>query len=900
MQKHTPEAGAPWAERAADVLSKLEVSPQTGLTAAEVRRRRKQYGPNQMQEQQTQQAWQVFANQFKSVIVLILLGAAAASFVWGQMIDGAVISVAVLVNTLIGFVMEMRAIRSMESLRRMEQVTAKVIRDRDVREIPAGQLVPGDIVTLEGGDIVSADLRLIEANKLRANESALTGESVPVGKHTEPVEPDADLPQRRNMLFKGTSVTAGSARGVVTRTGMNTELGRIAALVQAAEDEQTPLEQRLEALGRRLLWITLGILVAVALVGIARGKGLLLMVETAIALAVAAIPEGLPIVATVAMARGMVRMARHHALVSRLAAVETLGSTTVICTDKTGTLTANKMTVVRLRLADKDYDVADAGQDGSAFLHRGEPVEPESNPALVSLLRAGVLCNNASLGQNDSAGAVGDPVEVALLEAGAKAGMERQTLVKQYPEVREESFDPAVKMMATFNKDGDRYRVMVKGAPEAVIKAAVRVQVGSESQPLPDQEKQRWNERNIEMAEKGLRLLAVATRTTDSPDVEPYQSLTLLGLVGMDDPPREEVRGAIARCRQAGIRVVMVTGDHAATAQSVAQALELVDAPEDHGVTGTELGAVDELSERDRNRLVKASVFSRVSPEQKLNLIDVHQKAGAVVAMTGDGVNDAPALKKADIGVAMGQRGTQVAREAADMVLNDDAFSSIVVAVEEGRIIFGNIRKFALYLLSGNASEILVVFIASLLNWPLPILPLQILFLNIVNDVFPALALGLGQGSADIMTKPPRAPAESVLRSQEWSAVFAYGGLIAVAVLAAYWLSAGILKVSHSEAVTASFLTLAFARLWHIFNLRDAGDQLFTNEITQNHFVWAALLLCMCILVAAIYLPVLPRVLSLTSPDRATWALIVALSLGPLVVGQTVKAVKTPQPVDGS
>ncbi len=779
----------------------------------------------------------------------------------------------------------------MESLRRMEEITAKVIREGDLQELSATDLVPGDIVTLEGGDLVSADLRLIEANKIRANESALTGESVPVGKHSDPVERDAALSDRTNMLFKGTAVTAGSCRGVVTHTGMQTELGGIASLVEEAEDEQTPLEKRLEALGRRLLWVTLGVLAVVAAVGIVRGKDMSLMVKTAVALAVAAIPEGLPIVATVAMARGMVRMARRNALVNRLAAVETLGSTTVICTDKTGTLTENKMTAQRLALGDGDYEIRPASEDSSAFFHDDEAIEPAQTPALMALLEASVLCNNASLARDDNGSAVGDPLEIALLEAGARAGLDRESLIEKYPEEREESFDPSVKMMATFHRDQDRYWVMVKGAPEAVVEVATRIQIDSDVHDITEDKKHQWDEKNLALARQGLRLLAVATKTAESTDIKPYQDLTLLGLVAMLDPPREEIPEALARCRKAGIRVVMVTGDHTATALSIAQAIGLVDSEENEAIEGTRIKPPEDLADQDRERLTQASVFSRVSPEQKLNLIDLHQQAGDIVAMTGDGVNDAPALKKADIGVAMGQRGTQVARDAADMVLKDDAFLSIVVAIEQGRIIFGNIRRFVVYLLSGNASEILVVFLASLLNWPLPILPLQILFLNIINDVFPALALGVGKGSEDIMKAPPRDPQEPVLRNRDWWVIFAYGGLIMIPVTGAYWLAVALLNTSHEEAVTMSFLTLAFGRLWHIFNMRDARSGMIRNEITTNLYVWAALAFCGVLLITAVYLPGLSTVLSLSAPRPSAWALAGVLSLFPVVAGQAIKSV---------
>jgi Ca2+-transporting ATPase len=447
-------------------------------------------------------------------------------------------------------------------------------------------------------------------------------------------------------------------------------------------------------------------------------------------------------------------------------------------------------------------------------------------------------------------------------------------------------------MMATFNRDDGRYRVMVKGAPEAVLEVCSRIRSSQDVRDITPDERQKWNDKNLHLAQQGWRLLAVATKTSESADVDPYRDLTFLGLVVTADPPRPQVAEAIGRCRNAGIRVVMVTGDHTATAETIAEAVRLSDDEENEAVEGREIKPADEVSGQERDRLIRTSIFSRVSPKQKLDLIDLHKHGGAVVAMTGDGVNDAPALKKADIGVAMGGRGTQVARDAADMILKDDAFSSIVVAVEQGRVIFGNIRKFVLYLLSGNASEILVVFLASLMNWPLPILPLQILFLNIINDVFPALALGVGEGQTDTMTRPPRDPEEPVLPASYWWAVFGYGGLIMAPVLAGFWLATAALGLSQEEAVTVSFLTLAFARLWHIFNMRSTQSHLLRNEITKNRYVWAALLLCSGLLGATAYVPGLSTVLSLSAPGPAAWALIGALSLAPLAVGQSVKSVR--------
>ena len=883
---------APWAVPADEILKKLKVSAGVGLNRGEVGRRRSRYGSNRMQQAKPRSAGRILIDQFKSAIVVILTAAAAVSFAFGEVADGLAILVAVVINTVIGFFMETRAVRSMEALRQMERITARVLREGEVREIPADQIVPGDIVVMEGGDIAGADLRLIEAARARVNESVLTGESVPVGKQVEPLASDVPLPERKNMLFKGTALTAGSCKGVVTATGMTTEIGRISSLVEEAAGETTSLEKRLESLGRMLLWLTLAILVVVAGVGIARGHETLLMIETAVALAVAAIPEGLPIVATIAMACGMLRMARHNALINRLAAVETLGSTTVICTDKTGTLTENKMTVTRIVLDEAPIVVSGEPKDGVYFFQNDVVFAPEDHEALVLLLEAGVLCNNASLGDGRDRKAVGDPLEIALLEVAGKAGLDRGNLAEHYPQQRQEPFDPSVKMMATIHETEDRTLVMVKGAPERVIAASTRVQGRDGPRAMSEDLREQWNEKNLRMAEQGLRMLAVATKHADSPGVRPYEDLTFLGLVGMVDPPRSGVAEAIERCRDAGMRVVMVTGDHAATAKSIARQVGLIETDDHYVIEGARIKPAQELSDEDRRQFAEARVFARVSPEQKLHLIDLYKQTGQVVAMTGDGVNDAPALKKADIGIAMGIRGSQVAREAADMILKDDAFSSIVVAVEEGRVIFNNIRKFVVYLLSANTSEVLTVFVASLLNWPLPLLPLQILFLNIVTDSLPALALGVSRGSRGIMEQPPRDPKEPILTRGRWWSLFGYGGLITASVLASFWIALAVLKVDATETVTISFLTLAFAQLWHIFNMRDPDSGLVRNEITANPYVWAALAICSLVLLGAVYLPGISTVLHLRGPGLRVWGVILSLSLLPLLIGQIVKVLR--------
>jgi Ca2+-transporting ATPase len=621
------------------------------------------------------------------------------------------------------------------------------------------------------------------------------------------------------------------------------------------------------------------------------------MIETAIALAVAAVPEGLPMVATLALARGMWRMARRNALIQRLSAVETLGATTVIMTDKTGTLTENRMTVVQITLPTCDVSVAAAvARDDPVFVSNGAQLDPAEDAVLRPFLEVCVLCNNAVLtaaeGPGANAAAVGDPMEAALLVLGAKAKIFREDLLKIHPELQEEAFDPELKMMATVHQAQIGYRVAVKGAPEALLRRASHVETLKGPAVLSDAERAQWHKKSDDLAERGLRVLAIASKVSDGLGDPVYKDLTLLGLVGIHDPPREDVAAAITACKHAGIRVVMVTGDHAVTAQQIASAVGLVDRAGRRPIEGTDLTSTHAPNEIERQGLLQTSVFARVSPKQKLDLISVYQDAGAVVAMVGDGVNDAPALRSADIGIAMGQRGSQVAREASDLVLRDDAFGTIVAAVAQGRVIFSNIRKFIVYLLSCNLSEIMVVGLASLAGLPLPILPLQILYLNLITDVFPAFALGAGEGEADVMERKPRDPKEPFLTRQHFVAIGVFGAIIAATTLGAFSSAILLLGMDAKRAVTIAFLTLALSQLWHVFNMRDAGTGLVINEVTRNRYVWAALLLCLGLILCAVYVPQLANILGLTPPSaRGLW-LAVSVSFIPWVLGQLAKSVQ--------
>ncbi|MGB3535562.1 MAG: HAD-IC family P-type ATPase [Microcoleaceae cyanobacterium] len=884
----------PWSISSQEILKTLEVHRETGLSQTQVEEYRQKYGTNRLQQAQQRGSGEILLDQFKSPIIGLLAGAAVLSFVLQDWVEGVAILVAILVNTIIGFVTELQATRSMEALQKLSHTTTKVRRDRQLQEIPSEELVPGDIVILDSGDVIAADLRILEANSLNVNESSLTGESVPVNKQTQPQAADIALADRHNMLYKGTAITQGTGVGVVVATGMKTELGRISELTsQGTDSEQTPLEKRLDQLGKRLIQLTLLIVVFVAISGIIGGQDLTLMVQTAIALAVGAVPEGLPIVATVALARGMWRMAKRRALINRLSAVETLGATGVICTDKTGTLTENQMTANRLITAAGETEISGEGLEIQGhFHHQEKTIQPLEDELLKAALEVGVLCNNAALQPQDSneSRVVGDPMEVALLVAGAKAKLHRDQLLQTLPEVKEDAFDPDLKMMATWHQTGDQYRVVVKGAPESVLDHVTQILTPEGLKSIDESIRNTWQQRSEQLASQGLRILGLAEKTVSNNQVSAYDDLTFVGLVSLLDPPRQEVCGAIKACQKAGIRVIMVTGDQPMTACNIGKAVGLTGEETGNVFQGKDLKNIKQLSSSERQRLLDANIFARVSPEQKLNLIALHQSNNAVVAMTGDGVNDAPALKKADIGVAMGQRGTQVAQEAADMVLQDDAFSTIVAAVEQGRAIFDNIRKFTIYLLSGNVGEILAVGIMAFLNAPLPLLPLQILYINFVNDAFPALALGVGEGSPNIMDRRPRNSQESVLTRRHWIEIMGYGAIITGTILGAFiWAWQG-LNMSETESITVSFMTLGFTRLWHVFNMRDPGNKsIFRNEITQNPYVWGALALCSGLLLLAVYLPGLSDVLNTAPPSAEAWLLIIGMSFVPLIVGQIVK-----------
>ncbi len=860
----SPEADyfsdSPWSFGSEEVVEAFKTT-LSGLTIVEADERLKQFGPNLIANSEEVGIWKVWCRQFRSLIVVLLAVAAIFSAVVGDWVEAVAVLVVIIINAMIGFITEWRALVSMDALKRLTRQNVRVSRGGMETIVSAENIVPGDLVVLEAGDMVPADLRLVEANLLQADESSLTGESVPVEKSTSPVPVDTILAERQSMLFRGAKICMGNGKGIVTATGLRSELGKISELLQEVKSENTPLEKQLSRLAHRLIWVTLGMTLLVTLTGILSGRDIELMIQTGVALAVAAVPEGLPVVATIALARGLWRMAERNALINRLSAVETLGATDVICTDKTGTLTENHMTVTSV---------------WGLYDEKSNPVASETaSDSMRDVLLAAACCNNASIHQNPNHNS-GDPLEIGLLEGARKIGIDSSREGTIPLRVSEVPFNTVRRMMATVHKVGGSETVYVKGAPEAVIASCS----GSVEKPnsIGEEDRKHWIERNESMARSGLRVIAVATKTDDEGS-DPFTNLQLLGLIGLHDPPRADIAGSVADCNHAGIRMVMITGDQAPTAEAVAKSIGL---PLITTLTGAEVDQMDFTSESDRSKLLAANVIARATPTQKLSLVRLYQEEGRTVAMTGDGVNDAPALKQADIGIAMGKRGTDVARDAAAMILRDDAFTSIVAAVRQGRTIFENIRKFAVYLISCNSSEILIIGLATLFSEKLPLLPLQILFLNLVTDVFPALALGVTKPSGEVLNRKPRPKTEPVLRNSDWMKILWQAVLIAISTLGSFYFATYRLGMSESEAVTVSFLTLAIAQLFHVFNMRSAEESFFRSSVWKNPWVWAATFLCLTLLALACYAPELSAVLGLRPPTPSDLMLVFGFALFPL------------------
>jgi Ca2+-transporting ATPase len=873
------------ARPAAEVGAALYTDPARGLAAAEAARRLARDGPNALAESAGPTWLALVAAQFRSVVIWVLIGAAAVSIALGDRLDGAAILAIVVLNAAIGFLQEFRAERALAALARLTAPQARVVRDGRPLEVPAREVVRGDLLALEAGDLVAADARLVETSRLETDEASLTGESQPVAKDPAPTAPATPLAERTSMIFLGTTVATGAGRALVVATGMETELGRIARMLETAGRADTPLQRRLDAVGRRLLWACLAIVLVVFLLGLGRGDPLFELFVAAVSLAVAAIPEGLPAVVTIALALGVERMARRRALVRRLPAVETLGSTSVICTDKTGTLTLAQMTARRVVTADGIFAVSGEGwsPEGAVFADGAERAAAD-DPVLGELLRAAVACSDAELTTlEDRPAVVGDPTEAALVVLAAKGGVHRDDVARALPRVATLPFDSERRRMTVVCRRDGRPWAFVKGAPETILARCTHERTARGAVPLGPERRAGLLEANALLAAEALRVLAVAERPLDAfpTDADVERDLTLLGLIGLQDPPRPEVREAIERCRRAGIRTVMITGDHPATARAVARELGLL-AHGDEAVTGTDLDRIDDGALAAR--VERIAVYARTTAEHKLRIVRAWKARGAVVAMTGDGVNDAPALKEASIGVAMGRTGTAVTREAADMVITDDDFGSIVAAVEEGRGIWDNVVKTLGYLLAGNTGELGVMLLASLAGQPLPLLPIQLLWINLVTDGLPALALATDPIDAGVLDRPPRPPRAPVLGRGVLASIALAGALATAAAFAAFtWeLAAG---APLGSARNAAFAVLVFAQLLLPFGWRHARRTVAEVGLLSNLRLLAVVAVTFGLQLAIHEVPAMGRVFAaepLSLPHALAWGALAAVPLAGL------------------
>ncbi|MBI1732916.1 MAG: cation-translocating P-type ATPase [Gammaproteobacteria bacterium] len=856
-----------------------------GLTVAEAAARLLRHGPNELQAAARISPWALLLAQFKNVLIVILLIATALSALLGHGMEAVVITVIVLFAALLGFVQEYRAERAVEALRRLAAPTATVLRDGDETEVRAREVVPGDVILLQAGDRIPADCRLLEAVNLQVRESSLTGESVPVEKITAALTgPGLPVGDRRNMGFAGTSASYGRGRGVVTATGMDTEFGRIARLLETVEIGRTPLQENLDRLGRTLARAALMVVAVITVLGLLRGQPLIDMLVFGIALAVAVVPEALPAVVTISLAIGVQRLIRRNALIRRLPAVETLGSTSVICTDKTGTLTRDEMTVRRIWTDDVMLDATGTGYEPHGEFHAGD--QPAAlTQTLLRLLEAGALSSDADLVRDAGAGhwrVRGDPTEGALVVAAEKAGLRKPDLELRAPRVDEIPFASERKRMTTLHRIGPDIVAFSKGAPEVIVAASTRRLTAAGEVPLDDPGRDRIMQIVAGLAGNGMRVLALAMRA-GATRANAEQDQTLLGLVGMIDPLRPEVPEAVQRCVAAGIRVVMITGDHPLTARSIGSELRLLD----HGrcVTGREIDGMDAVAFAAAARAI--AIYARVSPEHKFRVVEALQAQGQVVAMTGDGVNDAPALKKADIGIAMGVTGTDVAREAAAMTLTDDNFASIVAAVEEGRGIFANIKKYLMFLLSANLGEIGLMAGAALLGLPLPLSAVQILYVNLATDGLPALALAVDPPLPGLMRQRPRDPRTGVFTRPVVTLMLAAGAWSAVVNLAVF---AGLRAAGHSdaEAMGITFVTLVLIQFVMAYAFRSeihsALRRPFANRWLNLAILWELLLLS-----AILYVPWLQKPFGTFALEPGDWAVVTAAAISVLPVMEAVK-----------
>lgn len=872
-----------------EILLEFQTDAKVGLTQNEAEKRAIDFGSNTYQSQKQKSIWLMMLLQFRSPIVYLLFFAIAVTLYFQNLIEALAILVVILINAIIGFLMELQARNSMNALKEMDVILSKVIRDGKGQEIPSEKIVPGDIIVLEAGDVIPGDAHLIESNQLQCEESSLTGESLPSNKNTEKLAKEVALGDQFNMVFKGTSVTNGNGKAVITGIGQHTQLGTITSLVENAEEKETPLDKKIRVLSKKLIWITLAMTAIFATTGIIQGKDWVLILETSIALAVAAFPEGLPIVATVALAYGMVLMAKRNAIVKKLSAVETLGSTNVILTDKTGTLTENKIYVDTFSFPNLKLKVAI--KDNVLLFVEGDVKKNETEFQKTILI--GALCNNAAPKKTGKKTEwIGDPIEIALVLLANASGAAQEELKLQYERTGEIAFSSETKIMGTLHKNASGSFVAAKGSVEHLLAKCSKLQTGTTTKDLNDDDRKTILKQSDEMAAEGLRVLAFAYKeAAESTKDDFLNSLVYVSLIGFLDPPRLDIKEAIATCRKAGIKIVMITGDHPLTALNIAKKVGLVDENEQNVINGIDMPEMESISEDWNKKILSTAVFARTTPKQKLEIVATYQKAGNIVAMTGDGVNDAPALKKADIGIAMGLRGTQVAKEAASIVLKDDSFISIAQAVSHGREIFQNIQKFVIYLVSCNLSEIFIVTTLGFVAPASTLLPLQILFLNMVTDVFPALALGLGKGDKTVMERLPRDPKLLIVSNKDWITISLYAVAMTLAVITAVFYCNQTISTDSKIINNVAFITLAFAQLFHVFNMSSKHSNFLVNDITKNKFVWIALLICTILLALVYAIPQMRSVLGLDRLPFEVWLVSILAGLIPLVFVQVYKII---------
>lgn len=850
---------------------------ENGLTEDEARSRLSKYGRNELKEDKKRTVLIMFLEQFKNVMVIILLIAAAIAGFMHELTDSIIILFVVVINAVLGVIQESKAEKALAALKKLSSPYSKIKRNGEVKLIKSEDIVPGDIALLEAGDYVPADIRLMESANLKIEEAALTGESVPVEKITDAIDkPDIVLGDRRNMAYLGSSVTYGRGSGIVIGTGMDTEVGKIAGYISSHKAEDTPLQKKLGELGKYLSIAVVIISIIIFTAGVLQGRSYFEMFLTSVSLAVAAIPEGLPAIVTIVLALGVQKMSRKNAIIRKLPAVETLGSTQIICSDKTGTLTQNKMTV-------KEYFL-----DNSLSKSEEAIKEDQGLGIFMQVLN---LCNDSKVTRMDNVKihAIGDPTETALIYFASDKGFHKDEMERVMPRKSEIPFDSDRKLMTTMNDLNGRIRIMTKGAPDVLLERCTKILTGGNVEQMTDELRKSISDANRSMAERALRVLSLAYKDTDvlpdntNPDsVE--NELIFVGLVGMIDPPREEVKDAVRICREAGIRPIMITGDHRDTAAAIAKELNII-TDDNEVITGREL---DKISDEDFARTIsKYSVYARVSPEHKVRIVSAWRKNGKVVAMTGDGVNDAPALKTSDIGVGMGITGTDVAKGVSDMVLSDDNFATIVLAVEEGRKIYSNIRKAIQFLLSANTGEVITLFVATMLNWRI-LLPIHILWVNLVTDTFPALALGVEKGEDDIMKQKPRASNISVFSGGLGVNIIYQGILEGAITLGAYYV--GLRLYTEAIAITMAFATLGLIQLTHSLNVR-SEKSLFKVGLFSNRYLLGAIVISAILQTVVIAVPFLNDIFHVTQLNLEQWLIVVASAFVIIPIVELVKVV---------